>query len=277
MLARVFGSKQNQPFCYKLGTTVVLVCISMTLVFIGYVPLLNGLMLIPFAGGLIYLAQERASSRIQLTLALLPTVLIGFFIAIYRPEGFNYPLVWYAEELYPGGHSFSLFVNLSKGLGGYLVIVWLLSGAFNDAKRRSLPPGKLLVVIVTAIVAILALANVAFGVTWSPKLPEGIFHFVVVNLLVTVVAEEAFFRLLLQKQIVRYFQNRALGTGISVGLVSVLFALAHTAAIGPAFLLYLFAGLVYAAVYAKTQKLWASIAVHFGVNILHFTLLQYPL
>lgn len=263
----------------RLGATLALGCVTATLVLLGLMPLLNALLLVPFTLGLIYLARTGPSNKAFLTAVLIPTIVIGFFVAIYRPHGFHYPLIWHADELYPGGDAFSLFINLSKALGGYLVVVWLAHAIFSGsgAPNSDLSRRHVMLVVMGAIASILVTANVVFDVSWHPKLPDGVMYFILVNLFVTVIAEEAFFRVLLQDQISRYFRHRGLRLGVSVGVVSVLFALAHTTSIGPAFALYLFAGFVYAAVYARTQRLWASIGVHFGVNLFHFTLLQYPL
>lgn len=200
-------------------------------------------------------------------------------MAIYRPAGFDYPLLWNPGALYEGGSPYSLYVNLSKAVGGYLVILWLWLGMrrFETNPPAARPIWEQLALVAAGAGSILFIAYAFFGVGFQPKLPEGILYFVLVNLLVTVVSEEAFFRLLLQAQIERFFNSRTVGISIAVAVSSVLFALAHSGATGPVFFLFLFAGFVYAAVYARTRSLLASIATHFGVNIVHITLLEYPL
>ncbi len=252
-----------------------------TLLFVAldWVPLINAVLLLPFAIGLYGLVTISDSRRALIAAILLPTVLTGFFVAIFRPKGFSYPLVWNPGILYEGGEPFSLYVNLSKAIGGYLVIIWLGLGLRNHGSTligdRSLISQMILSLV--GACAILFLAFALYGVDWKPKLPDGILYFVVVNLMVTVLSEEAFFRLLMQSQIERFFKNKRMGICVGIATASLLFALAHAGATDPIFFLFLFAGFVYAAIYAWTRSLLTSIATHFGVNITHIILLEYPL
>lgn len=269
----------KRPSDAMMGGSFAALVIVIFLVAVGWLPLINALLLLPFILGLYGLTAIPDSRRALLAAVLIPTFLIGFFMAIYRPAGFDYPLVWNPGPLYEGGSPYALYVNLSKAVGGYLVILWLWFGMRPSGEN---PPGARPLWERWALVAcgagsILFIAHALFGVDLKPKLPEGILYFVLVNLLVTVVSEEAFFRVLLQSQIERFFSSRAVGMTIAVAVSSVLFALAHSGATGPVFFLFLFAGFVYAAVYARTRSLTVSIATHFGVNIIHITLLEYPL
>lgn len=262
-----------------LPATAIIAVATILFVVLGWMPLINAALLLPFAIGLYYLTTTDGSHRALIAAILVPTVLIGFFVAIFRPKGFSYPLIWNPGALYEGGEPFSLYVNLSKAIGGYLVIIWLRLGLRH---HRSTLVGErsLLSQMVVALVgagAILFTAFAFYGVGWKPKVPDGILYFVVVNLLVTVLSEEAFFRLMLQSQIERFFKNKRLGICVGIVIASLLFALAHAGATGLVFFLFLFAGFIYAAVYAWTRSLLASMATHFGVNIAHILLLEYPL
>lgn len=262
-----------------LSASAIIAVATILFVVLGWMPLINAALLLPFAIGLYYLTTTDGSHRALIAAILVPTVLIGFFVAIFRPKGFSYPLIWNPGALYEGGEPFSLYVNLSKAIGGYLVIIWLRLGLRH---HRSTLVGErsLLSQMVVALVgagAILFTAFAFYGVGWKPKVPDGILYFVVVNLLVTVLSEEAFFRLMLQSQIERFFKNKRLGICVGIVIASLLFALAHAGATGLVFFLFLFAGFIYAAVYAWTRSLLASMATHFGVNIAHILLLEYPL
>lgn len=259
--------------------TVAVALAAIALAALGYLPVTNAALLLPFIFGLYGLTAVADSNKIALAAILITTFLIGFFMAIYRPVGFNYPLAWSPGSLHEGGNPFSLYVNLSKAIGGYLVIIWLMM-SMRSHERASLRQRSVLgqsSLVLAGAGSILLVAHTLFGVGWQPKLPDGLLYFVLVNLLVTVVSEEAFFRLLLQHQIERFFRNKQVGVYVGVAIAAVLFALAHSGATGMAFFLFLLAGLVYAAVYARTRSLLASIATHFGVNIAHITLLEYPL
>jgi uncharacterized protein len=274
--------KQNFSFVlnHPVGlSTAAIAIIALLLVVAGYLPALVGALLLPFALGLWSLNNIPHQRLLLLGGALLITVLLGFFMALYRPGGFDYPLLWQPGVLHEGGQPFALYVNLAKALGGYLVIIWLLPGLF---RRESAPGGVMggpqsLALVLVGIGGVFLSAYAIFGLSWQPKVPGGIAYFVLVNLLVTVVSEEAFFRLLLQRQIQRFFVNKTVGITVAVLLSATIFALAHTAAVGPMFYLFLLAGLVYALVYVYTGRLTASIATHFGVNMAHILFLEYPL
>ncbi|WP_187409738.1 type II CAAX endopeptidase family protein [Saccharophagus sp. K07] len=262
-----------------LSASAIIAVATILFVVLGWMPLINAALLLPFAIGLYYLTTTDGSHRALIAAILVPTVLIGFFVAIFRPKGFSYPLIWNPGALYEGGEPFSLYVNLSKAIGGYLVVIWLGLGLRHHRStlvgERSLL--SQMVVALVGVGAILFTAFAFYGVGWKPKIPDGILYFVVVNLLVTVLSEEAFFRLMLQSQIERFFKNKRLGICVGIVIASLLFALAHAGATGLVFFLFLFAGFIYAAVYAWTRSLLASMATHFGVNIAHILLLEYPL
>lgn len=248
----------------------------------GFLPAINGLLLVPFAVCLAVLAQIDKNKRWILAMVLTATAMLGLFIAVYRPEGFFYPLVWQTDSLYVGGKPFALTVNISKALCGYLILAWLLKDLLNGLLKGAhrLPATasmqRFFAVVTVAIAAILGVANVLFDIKFEPKFPHGLGYFSVVNLLLTVVAEEAFFRLLLQRHISRLFVNVQRGQIVSVVVVSLLFAVVHGGMLSPVTILFLWAGFTYALVYAKTNSFIASVLVHFGVNILHFTLFEYP-
>ncbi len=203
------------------------------------------------------------------------TLALGFLLAVYRPSNFDYPLLWKVSELYEGGAAFALYANISKALGGYIVVMYLLKFQANETMR--LPLTKSISVAALATAVILLVANAVFDVSWQPKIPSGLLYFVSVNLLITVLAEEAFFRLLIQKRLSLFFSNRTLGLWISAVVATLIFALAHSTEIGPGFMLYIFSGGVYSLVYAYTQRFSVALGLHFGTNILHFLLLEYPI
>ncbi len=261
----------------KLKTigTVTLGCVAVALWLVDLIPTLNVLLLPVFIIGLYIISGNPLSHKAIAMAIWLATLLLGFFIAIYRPDGFNYPLIWQTTSLYEGGQPFLLRANTSKAIGGYLVIAFLLTHTLRKKEQHSL----LASVIFTFAVAVLAIlvASFVFGVQWKPKLSEGFLIFSIVNLGITVASEEAFFRLLIQDYIASLFTNKHVGICVAAGIATLLFAFAHTTTFNAAFLLYLCVGAGYSAVYIYTRRLSMAIAVHFGVNILHFSFLEYPL
>ncbi len=265
---------------HPLKTKILLSAFFCGIAFIAFLfssmPLLN-LIALPFlVAGLYAITSYKSLEPWARQLIWAVSLFVGFFIAIYRPSDFSYPLVWATERLYPGGDPYFLYANISKALGGYLVIVWLLNSP-SSHQQSARPILNSAFITAFCVFALLGIANVCFGVDWALKVSIGIIYFSAVNLFVTVLAEEAFFRLFIQDRIQVLFSNTKLGTGVSIVFVTALFAFSHTASIGPTFFLFLVAGFTYSVVYAVTRRFSMALAVHFGVNIFHFIFLEYPI
>ncbi|TVZ38113.1 hypothetical protein P886_2466 [Alteromonadaceae bacterium 2753L.S.0a.02] len=260
----------------RIFVSLVLIFGAAVLVYLDLIPIINGLLLLALCGLLICLCNAR--SGIWKSALFLATVFLGFFVAIYKPENFQYVLVWHSDSLYDNGKPFSLFLNASKALGGYLVLVWLFDKTLLWGNcAASTARWRLIVIPALGVITLVIVAHFGFAIGWQPKLPEGSGLFILINLIVTVFSEEAFFRLLLQRQIQKSIARGALGVSVAVLVSAVLFTVSHVGATGPLFLLFLLAGVIYAGVFAYTNSFVAAVLVHFGVNLCHFTLLEYPL
>lgn len=100
--------------------------------------------------------------------------------------------------------------------------------------------------------------------------------YLVVNLLFTCVAEEAFFRGFLQEQLSRAMNSWRAGVYIASLVGIVLFGLAHARG-GPILvLLATIAGSFYTYAYLKTRRIEAAIVTHFSLNAVHFLAFTYP-
>lgn len=261
----------------QLPVGVVTLCVAVLLfVLLGWLPLINALLILGFA--LSAYGYTRTAGRFRVhQFAWLATFLLGVFVATHRPAEFLYPLVAREPFLHLDGEPFELRVNLSKALAGWALVALLVRQPAQGQSpwiRRPLYQWALVSCVVATIILF---AHINLGLAWVPKLPKVTFTFILVNIAVTSVAEEAFFRLLLQRHLASLFQHRILQLCIPVAVASLLFALTHRLALDALFVVYLVAGLGYALVYALTQRFVAAVAVHAGVNIAHFLLLPYPL
>lgn len=258
----------------KFVATFVLTVIAILLFVVNFLPIENLLALIVFCVGL-YALSEIDSHKKPLSVGVwLITFILGFFVSTYRPLGFSYPLIWSVDSLYPGGDSFQLYANFAKALCGYFIIIWLLgtvntAGKFSTAYAVSLS-------LVSALVLI-GFAVVLFDLEAAYKLPARTLYFVAINFGIAVVAEEAYFRLLLQAQIERFFNHSFAGKITALIVASLLFAFAHTGGLSQAFFLFLIAGFIYGAVFTATRRISAPILCHFAVNFIHFIFFEYPL
>lgn len=102
-----------------------------------------------------------------------------------------------------------------------------------------------------------------------------------INLLVVCIAEEGFFRWVLQRGLTQWMHQWGrwqVGRWLPVLLVALLFTTLHTGWAASPVLLALVgvAGLGYALLWQIRKSFWACVLTHWGVNLLHMTLLHYP-
>jgi membrane protease YdiL (CAAX protease family) len=131
---------------------------------------------------------------------------------------------------------------------------------------------------VFAITAAVGMAVVLFrGYTsFAPKWTALFLLFAPVNLFFTCLSEEAFFRGFVQHELSRIGSNRALAAGIALTVAAILFGLAHFGGGTDYVIAAAVAGLGYGWAFLRTQRIEAAMAVHFGVNAVHFLLFTYP-
>lgn len=145
-----------------------------------------------------------------------------------------------------------------------LVVFMLLRP--QPLKRKDFP-------VMAAVVAVPIIAGF-FVLGVSVKFTATIAVAALINLLVVCIAEEGFFRWVLQR-----------GLGNVVGkqqwlatlMVALLFTTLHTGWAGSALMLGLvgIAALGYALLWQLRESFWACVLAHWGVNLLHMTLLPY--
>jgi membrane protease YdiL (CAAX protease family) len=207
-------------------------------------------------------------------------VVLGIAVGLYRPAGFSYPLVFSVNQLYEGGSPFSLYVNTAKLLTGYIIIYFLISSRFvSNVFIHSRLQQYIFAIGLGAIVVLIA--SLFLGLEFHLKPLTYIVMFGLANLLVTCVAEEAFMRLLLQAQLQKFISGKVKSVfwleAIPLIIATVIFVLTHLAKSPNAILIFVLAGFSYGLVYSLTKNLWACVVAHFIVNIIHFSLLTYPL
>jgi membrane protease YdiL (CAAX protease family) len=112
-------------------------------------------------------------------------------------------------------------------------------------------------------------------VGWSPKWPEQAGIWAVNNLLLVSLTEELLFRGYIQGGLQRCFRRLPYHDAVAILLASALFGMAHVGAGWEWALLAGMAGLGYGLAY-RLGGLPAAVLTHFGLNLLHFSLLTYP-
>lgn len=252
------------------------------LITLGYIPLFNGILIPVFALLLLIYCRQLKTDRISLSVSIWLLIIgTGLFLAIYRPHEFSYPLVFSTAALHEGGNEFSLHINTAKALAGYLALLFLISGisapgkAFIESRAHQFATALVFAfIILAAAYLVLDLAVYLKPVTY-------VLAFGLVNLLVTCVSEEAFMRLVFQSQlerfISRYTNKTLIYQSVSLLITTLLFVATHAIASVELFIVFSLAGFLYGLIYTLTKNVFASIATHFAVNIVHFSFLTYPL
>lgn len=233
---------------------------------------------LPALGGLCLaacLARRETASRLQRTFFAALAALMVLALALHRLPGFMNPLLLANVKSSADAAPFTLYANFDKAAAGLVVLAWLCNraqtiGDWQGIWRRTWP-------VVLATCTTVLLMAVALGlVRFDPKLPDYTPLFLVINLLFTCVAEEAFFRGFLQARLTAALGDVRFGGALAILISGLLFGAVHAGG-GSAYLaLASLAGLGYAYAYACTRKVEAAIIVHFAVNAVQFIGFTYP-
>jgi hypothetical protein len=169
---------------------------------------------------------------------------------------------------------FSMYLNLDKPLIGF----WLLLVCPWIVGRRSLRLAVYGAAMALTLSVVLALGGaLLLGViSWAPKWPDHAWLWLLNNLLLVTLVEEALFRGYIQGGLSRHLKRLPYGENLALLLASLLFGVVHVGAGWQWVLLASLAGVGYGLAY-RFGGLGAAIATHFGLNLLHFGLFTYPM
>ncbi|WP_299598002.1 CPBP family intramembrane glutamic endopeptidase [uncultured Microbulbifer sp.] len=169
------------------------------------------------------------------------------------------PYLESGSEIYPS-------FRPAKAIIALTVVLFMLVRP-QPLKGRDLP--------VMAIAIVTPILIGALFLEFQPKLTATIALAALLNLLVVCIAEEGFFRWVIQRGLGQWL-NR--WPWIATILVTLLFTYLHTGWAASITMLILVgvAGLGYALVWQLRGSFWACVFTHSGVNVLHMVLLKYP-
>jgi membrane protease YdiL (CAAX protease family) len=128
------------------------------------------------------------------------------------------------------------------------------------------------IVTISVIIAAFILGFIRF----DSKIPDNIFIWTITNLLFMCMAEEAFFRGFIQKNLSLMMKKIKYGNYLGLVIAAILFGLAHYAGGKKYVLLATVAGAGYGGIYMTTKRIEGSILSHFGLNLTHFLFFTYP-
>jgi membrane protease YdiL (CAAX protease family) len=210
------------------------------------------------------------------TLCALGIIVLGLLLALHLAPGFHNFLVLDKVVLSPGAEPYTLYLNFDKTVVGICLLGLCHPALLNRTTEwtRATKRGAPLAVGNVMLVAVVALI---FGyLTWQPKWTSLFWIWAPVNLFYVCLAEEAFFRGFIQRELSAAFKGTRLGAVLAVSISALLFGLAHLAGGVTYVVLATLAGLGYAIVYQRTKSIEMSMLAHFALNTTHFILFTYP-
>lgn len=238
----------------------------------------------------VWLGTSSTSGRLQQSgwVLLAATSLAA---ALHLLPGFQNPLLVNAQQLTNDAIPYTLYANFDKGWAGYclLLALWPMQQRLRQSVthnpqrwsfRRSYWQGFWPVWPLTVLLA-MGLAMSLGLVKFTPKWPDFALQFIFCNLLLTCVAEEAFFRGLLQRPLGQLLRQRGVATHsaawAAIVAVSLLFGVVHLAGGIEYALVATVASIGYGWAYQRSGRIEVAIVAHFALNLLHFGGFTYPM
>jgi hypothetical protein len=223
-------------------------------------------------------AATRADRRAWRVAATVGSAVMALALSVHRMPGFDNPKLFDAVQVSSNAPPFTQYLNFDKGTAGlFLLAAFAPRLRVRDAWNAWRSTFAVACAASAMTAAVVLGVACAFGVVgFDPKLPPDALAFLATNLFFTCVAEEAFFRGLIQERIAGARPATAARATIAIVASSALFALAHLPG-GPAQAgLAGLTGLGYAAAYQATRRIEAAVATHLAVNAAHFLWFTYP-
>jgi membrane protease YdiL (CAAX protease family) len=201
-------------------------------------------------------------------------IILAMALAMHWLPGFFNGRAIAPQYLTADAVPFSMYLNQDKPLIGF----WLLLVCPWIVGRRSWRLGVYATALALTLCAVLALGGaLLLGIiSWAPKWPDQAWLWLLNNLLLVTLVEEALFRGYFQGGLSRRFKHLPYGENLALLLASLLFGLVHLGAGWQWVLLASLAGVGYGLAY-RFGGLGTAIATHFGLNLLHFALFTYPM
>lgn len=170
---------------------------------------------------------------------------------------------------------YTLYWNYDKGFAGVLLYAVCVQPQERTRWKHAIATTGTIALLVPLLIVVPAVAT--GYVAWDPKWPAILSVWVPANLLLTCVAEETFFRGLVQRHLGEALRGRTPAPTLMALLAgAAAFGAAHAAGGTAYVVLAAVAAIGYGAAYALTGRVESSILVHFTLNLAHLVLFTYP-
>jgi membrane protease YdiL (CAAX protease family) len=222
-----------------------------------------------------YYSQAERTHILRRVIAGIFVIILSIGLAAHQLPGFHNLNV--LDHVYISNNAipFTLYLNFDKTVVGIFILGFgcqLIASKKEWLQLFKQIALKAPIVILVVIVAAFILGFVRF----DPKIPDSIFIWAVTNLLFVCMAEEAFFRGFIQKNLSLMMKKIRYGNYLALLIAAILFGLAHYAGGIKYVILATVAGTGYGWVYMTTKRIEGSILTHFGLNLTHFLFFTYP-
>ncbi|MBC3935978.1 CPBP family intramembrane glutamic endopeptidase [Undibacterium rugosum] len=223
---------------------------------------------------LIHLSAQAQLAAGWRALSCLGSALLVLGMASHLLPGFHNLQLISAVRYAPDSLPFTLYANFDKGYAGFLLLSYLSPRVTSCAQfltdaRRSL------LLSIGAIAAVMTLACILQLIRWDLKWTPDIVIFLAVNLVLTCVAEEAFFRGFLQQKLSQQLPVTYPGA-VSIVIIASIFGMLHAGGGWLYVLVATLAGIGYGWIYLRTGRIEMAILTHAALNLTHFVCFSYP-
>lgn len=217
-------------------------------------------------------APRTVGVRIGQAASALGILAVATLLGMHALPGFHNFRAARNVVLSPGATPYTLYLNFDKTVAGLLILGLLYQPFLRHAKDWALAVRRAAPLIVLNIAVLIVFALALGYLRFDPKLPQLFWLWAPVNLFFTCLSEEALFRGFIQRELAGISSSRIPPIAAS----GILFGLAHFAGGWTYVGLATLAGLGYAWIFQRTQRIEMSILAHFLLNATHFLLLTYP-
>ena len=262
------GNRKIPAWSFALLISIILGLVSHQLDMIAIIPI------ILLALAAYYSQAEKAHILVRVIAGIL-VLILSIGLAAHQLPGFHNLNVLDHVYISSNAIPFTLYLNFDKTVVG----IFILGFGYQliSSKKEWLQLFKQIAVKAPIVILVVIVAAFILGfVRFDPKIPGSIFIWAITNLLFVCMAEEAFFRGFIQKNLSLMMKKIKYGDYLSLLIAAILFGVAHYAGGTKYVILATVAGMGYGWVYLTTKRIEGSILTHFGLNLTHFLLFTYP-
>lgn len=202
------------------------------------------------------------------------TFIVSALFFLHRLPGFNNYRLIPETVISENGIPFVMYLNFDKALVGIFILCF-----YNELTMGVKPWLKIIKgAVLTGVPTIIAAVSLALAlgyIRFEPKIVSFLPMWMAVNLLFVCVAEEAFFRRLIQGNLSKILNFKG-GKIVALLVALFIFGLGHFGGGLKYVIIATLAGIGYGYAYHKTQRIETGILVHFALNLVHICFFTYP-